>query len=119
MRQAGILAAAGLISLEEMPKRLSRIMTMRSGVAAGLAAIPGVTVSPVQTNIVIFDLQHLTSTELSSQLKARGVLANGVGPRSMRMVTHYDVTSAQCDEAVRSVAEIVNATTPALVQSAH
>ena len=68
---------------------------------------------------MIFDLEHLTSSEVSSQLKARGVLANGVGPQAMRMVTHYDVTSAQCDEAVRSVAEIVNAATPALAQSAH
>ena len=119
MRQAGILAAAGLISLDEMPNRLQQDHDNAQRLAAGLAAVPGVTVRPVQTNIAIFDLQHLTSTELSSELKARGVLANGVGPRSMRMVTHYDVTSEQCDEAVRSVAEIVKAASPALVQSAH
>src|SRR3954447_1733552 len=70
MRQAGILAAAGLISLEEMPARLQHDHENAQRLATGLASIPGVRVRPAQTNIVIFDLEGISSGELSSQLKA-------------------------------------------------
>lgn len=108
MRQAGILAAAGLIALEQMPSRLHEDHANARLLAEGLSAIPGVSVSPVQTNIVIFDISGLgiESRHLSVSLRERGVIANGVGLHAMRMVTHYDVTTAMCQDAVAAVREI-------------
>lgn len=105
MRQAGVLAAAGLISLETMPTLLKQDHANAKLLADGLAAIPRIAVSPVETNIVIFDIDRDTRA-FSEQLKERGVLANGVGPTTMRMVTHYDVTESMCREALRIVEEI-------------
>lgn len=108
MRQVGILAAAGLISLEQMPLRLHEDHANARILADGLSAIPGITVSPVQTNIVIFDISGLgmESGALSTLLRERGILANGVGPQAMRMVTHYDVTATVCRDAVEAIREI-------------
>jgi threonine aldolase len=102
------LAAAGLISLGQMPLRLQKDHDNAGLLADGLAAIPGVRVSPVQTNIVIFDISEMgiDSRTLSGLLKERGILANGVGATSMRMVTHYDVTADQCRAALAAVREI-------------
>ena len=109
MRQAGVLAAAGLISLEQMPLRLHEDHANARLIADGLAAIPGISVSPVQTNIVIFDIAGLGMDchTLSGMLKERGILANGIGP-VMRMVTHYDVTTDMCRDAVEAVREAVS-----------
>jgi threonine aldolase len=111
MRQAGVLAAAGLIALEEMPARLSEDHANAKRLASLLSELPGISIDPatVQTNIVIFDIAGtgMTSGELSAKLKMRGILANGVGPVSMRMVTHMDVTEAMCVSAVEAVREIV------------
>lgn len=109
MRQAGILAAAGLIALEEMPLRLGEDHANARLIADGLAAVDGVVVSPVQTNIVIFDIAAtgMTSREMSAALKERGIIANGVRSTSLRMVTHYDVTTSQCAEAVEVVRSLV------------
>lgn len=108
MRQAGILAAAGLIALEEMPRRLGADHANAQLLAGLLAEIPGIRVSPVKTNIVIFDISDtgLTSSQMSAELKARDIIANGVGSTSIRMVTHYDVTAAECAESVEAVRAI-------------
>ena len=108
MRQAGVLAAAGLIALEQMPPRLHEDHANARLLADGLGAIPGITVSPVQTNIVIFDIAGLglESLRVSALLRERGVAANGVGLTTMRMVTHYDVTTAMCQEALAAVRDI-------------
>ena len=79
--------------------------------AEGLAELQGVRIDPekVQTNIVIFDIlaTGLTTARFAGELKERGVLANGINAREMRMVTHYDVDSAAIDRALASVREIV------------
>lgn len=108
MRQAGVLAAAGLISLEQMPLRLHEDHANARLIADGLAGIPGVRVAAVQTNIVIFDVSELglTGPGVSESLRARGILANAVGPASVRMVTHYDVTTAMCRDAVNAMREV-------------
>jgi threonine aldolase len=100
MRQAGVLAAAGLIALEQMPFRLAEDHANARFLAESLAAIPGIEANPscVQTNIVIFGVEDAAS--FSTALKARGVLANPVGPGHIRMVTHCDVTRAMCEQAV-------------------
>ena len=111
MRQAGVLAAAGLIALEETPARLGEDHANARFFAEGVARIPGVEMDPrkVATNIVVFDIgaTGLTSGELSRRLKQRGVLINGIGQSHMRAVTHYDVTRAECAQAVETLAEAV------------
>ena len=111
MRQAGILAAAGLIALEETPKRLHVDHENAKFLAQGLAQIPGVKINPakVVTNILILDVSEsgMTSFEISKRLAAQGILANGVTPETMRMVTHYDVDRAGCARALKVLGEIL------------
>jgi threonine aldolase len=112
MRQAGILAAAGLIALEKMPGRLHEDHANARLLAEGLSKIEGITLdaSRVQTNIVIFDVSRtgLSSAEFVALLKRAGVLCNAVTPASVRFVTHYDVTAAQCEAALGAVEEAVS-----------
>jgi threonine aldolase len=109
MRQAGVLAAPALIALEESPKLLAADHANAQSIARGLAAIPGIQVFPVETNIVIFNISETgkVSSEISAELKKRGVLMNGVSPILMRAVTHYDVSAEQCAEAVGHVAAVL------------
>ncbi len=105
MRQAGVLAAAGLIALEEMPRRLGEDHDNAKLLARGLAGMPGVIVdlARVQTNIVMADLEggiKLTAPELSARLKERGVLANPVNETRIRFVTHYDVSRSDIEETI-------------------
>lgn len=103
MRQAGVLAAAGLIALEEMPARLHEDHENAQLLARGLAELPGVRIDPerVRTNIVIFDVSEtaLAADEICARLEARGVRASGFGT-SIRMVTHYDVSRADIMKAL-------------------
>ena len=109
MRQAGVLAAACLIGLEEMPKRLHEDHANARFLAEGLARIPGVQIDPgaVATNIVVFDVSQskLAPAEISGRLKQRGVLMNAINHRQMRAVTHYDAGREACARALEMVAE--------------
>lgn len=96
MRQVGILAAAGMIALEDGPKRLHEDHANAKALAVGLTDIPGVAidVESVATNIVIFDITGTgkTSAEIVAALKDAGILAIGFGD-VIRMVTHCDVSA--------------------------
>lgn len=109
MRQAGVLAAAGLIALDQSPEQLPRDHANAKLLAHGLAAIPGITLDPeaVQTNILIFDVAGtgLGSKVFSERLQVRGVLANAVGPATLRMVTHFDVSKEMCLDAIEAAKE--------------
>jgi threonine aldolase len=111
MRQAGVLAAAGLVALEDSPACLAQDHSNARFLAERLANLPGIRIDPmgVRTNIVIFDISGLgmTTSTLSSQLKSRGVLANGISPTQMRIVTHLDVTRADCERAADVLSELV------------
>jgi threonine aldolase len=108
MRQVGVLASAGLVALEESPKCLGIDHANAQLLAQRLQDIDGVTVRPVETNIVVFDLPGGCSPRDTSQaLKARGILMNPVNNQFMRAVTHYDVSREQCIEAVDALAEIL------------
>jgi threonine aldolase len=113
MRQVGVLAAAGLIALEEMPHRLGEDHANARFLAGELAKLQGIQIDParVQTNIVIFDVSAtgLATTELTAALKPRGVLMNGINPRQMRAVTHFDVSRQQCASAAAAIAEVIAA----------
>jgi threonine aldolase len=111
MRQAGVLAAAGLVALEETPPRLVNDHANAKFLAEGLAQIPGIALelADVMTNIVIFDISGtgLASAEISSRLRQRGVLINGVNERQMRAVTHYDVDRPGCEETLDAMTGIL------------
>jgi threonine aldolase len=110
MRQAGVLAAAGLVALEQTPPLLVRDHQNAKRLAEGLAAIPGIKIDPkkVQTNILVFDVSSsgMTGQEISARLKERGVLANAVDPKTMRMVTHYDVDERGIEHALRVLRDV-------------
>jgi threonine aldolase len=110
MRQAGVLAAAGLIALEESPALLERDHENAEFLAGRLAAIPGIKIDPAQvkTNILIFDIAEtgMTPLQMSAELKARGVLANGITESCMRIVTHQDVSRSECEQAAAILSDI-------------
>ncbi|MEK7404251.1 MAG: low-specificity L-threonine aldolase [Acidobacteriota bacterium] len=110
MRQAGVLAGAGLIALEEMPARLGEDHANARWLAGRLGEMPGILVTHrVETNIVIFDIggAGLTTAEFSARLRSRGVLMNGINPTLMRLLTHFDVSREDCERAAAVVAEVV------------
>ena len=115
MRQAGVLAAAGLVALEKMRARLQEDHANASVLAKGLVQIQGINLDPerVQTNIVVFDISQTgqTTAEFSTKLKQRGVLANGINERQMRMVTHKDVSLDDCETALEVVRETLRVAT--------
>jgi threonine aldolase len=102
-----VLAAAGLIALEQMPLRLHEDHVNARMIAEAVAQIPDVEIDldAVQTNIVIFRLRNRTSSDLVAGMKAKGVLISSVGPQAVRLVTHYDADSAACRQAVQTLNE--------------
>ncbi|MBC7798106.1 MAG: low-specificity L-threonine aldolase [Pyrinomonadaceae bacterium] len=110
MRQAGILAAAGLIALEEMPKRLHVDHENAKFLAHGLAEIRGIKIDAekVVTNIVIFDVTEtgIAASEICSKLKHHDILASNFG-NSIRMVTHYDISRQEIEETLTKLRSIV------------
>jgi threonine aldolase len=99
MRQAGVLAAAGLIALEQTPQRLPEDHANARLLAEAVAGMEAaeIDLEGVQTNIVIFSLRDGgDAPALVQALKAEGVLASAVGPNAVRLVTHFDVSRADC-----------------------
>ena len=111
MRQAGILAAAGLIALEEGPKRLHEDHANARLIAERLAESPQVEIDleAVRTNIVIFRLKDGKGDAFLAKLKERGILASSVGRHGIRFVTHRDVDRSACEVAARAAVEILAA----------
>lgn len=104
MRQAGILAAAGLLALEEMPARLPEDHRNARLLAEAVASCPAaeIDLDAVQSNIVIFHLRdHASAPVFVAALRDAGVLASAVGPHAVRFVTHFDVSAEQCREAAK------------------
>ena len=112
MRQAGVLAAAGLMALEQGPKRLHEDHDNARLLAEALSHIEDVDIDldTVETNIVIFGLKPKRSaSKLTARLKERGVLMSAVGQNSVRLVTHLDVDRAACVKAADVLAEEIAA----------
>jgi threonine aldolase len=111
MRQVGILAAAGLIALEEGPSRLTDDHENAKVLTRGLGEINGISLDyrTVVTNIVIFDISGTgkTSAAIVAALKTRGILAVGFG-HQIRMVTHLDVDRDAISSAIEEMQEIVS-----------
>jgi threonine aldolase len=110
MRQVGVLAAAGLIALEETPQKLHEDHANARRLAEGLAELRGVRVDPerVVTNIVIFDVAAtgITADDICARLHGRSVLASGFGT-AIRMVTHYDVSRADIETALTALRDVI------------
>ena len=111
MRQVGVLAAAGLVALEEGPKRLHVDHENAKILAEGLANIPRIGIDPaqVQTNIVIYDVHQsgLSSTEFLQKLAQGKILGGPVDARKIRMVTHLDVDRRDVERTVQIIAQVV------------
>jgi threonine aldolase len=108
MRQAGVIAAAGIVALETMVERLAKDHSNARFLAEGLATVPGVRIDPasVQTNIIVFVIDD--GVAFQRKLRDAGVLTTAFGPTKVRMVTHYGIERADIEEAlgrVRRVAE--------------
>jgi threonine aldolase len=118
MRQAGVIAAAGIVALETMVDRLPEDHVRAKRLAASLARIAGVTLDPegVQTNIVVFQVDgSIDQTELAERLKERGLLVSNYGAVGLRMVTHVDVDDADVDKAL----DIIGSTVPTMLEGAR
>jgi threonine aldolase len=116
MRQAGILAAAGLIALNEMTGRLQEDHDNAQLLAVALSRLPQVEIHPerVQTNILLFGLRGVGDVKpLVSALAKRGVLASSIGPSAIRLVTHHDVDRAACERASVVLREEIEKAHPA------
>ena len=105
MRQAGIIAAAGVVALDTMVDRLSEDHDNARHMAKGLAAMPGLNLDPeaIQSNIVIFEVADRPAPEFINALKEEGVLISYTGGHRVRMVTHYGITEQDVDEALTVV----------------
>jgi len=111
MRQAGVLAAAGLIALEEMPVRLGEDHANARLMADAVAACPAVQIDlgSVQTNIVIFRLRSGGAAAFVARMKTAGVLCSAIGPEHVRLVTHYDVDRAACERSAELLVDSLQA----------
>lgn len=111
MRQAGILAAAGLHALDHHVARLKEDHDHAKRLARALYQMPAVRIAPqhVETNIVMFEIpeHRLTPAELVAQLKDEGLLIHTVGGRRFRAVTHLNITAKQIDEAADIFARVL------------
>jgi threonine aldolase len=110
MRQAGVLAAAGLVALEEMPGRLGEDHAHARLLAEAVAGCSEaeIDMETVQTNIVIFRLRSGgDSAAFCGALKERDVLASAVAARAVRFVTHFDVSREDCERAAGVAAELL------------
>lgn len=110
MRQAGILAAAGLVALEKMPARLREDHDNARFLAEGLSRIRRVKIDPakVPTNILVFDISEteMDAADFNQELAKHNVLGNAIGPDLMRFVTHKDVSREDCLRTLEVMREI-------------
>jgi threonine aldolase len=111
MRQAGVIAAAGIVALEHMVDRMAEDHVNARRLAEGLADIPGILLDPgrVQTNIVIFELHdgRLDSSEFCKTLAGHGVKMSPVEARKIRAVTHYGIEADHIQQALAAIARVM------------
>jgi threonine aldolase len=108
MRQAGVLAAAGIVALEEMPARLREDHANARLLAEALSENPrfSVDLDSVQTNIVMAEISTGSAAEAVETLRSKGILAVSTGPAQIRFVTHKDVGRQDVERAVQAIREI-------------
>lgn len=113
MRQAGVIAAAGIVAITEMVERLADDHANAKRLAEGLARRPGIEIDPatVESNLVFFRLadEAITPAGLAAGLCERGILINASGSRRMRAVLHYQVTREDVERVVEAVSAVMAA----------
>jgi threonine aldolase len=118
MRQVGVLAAAGLVALEENLERLAEDHANARVLAEGLANVPGIGINPsmVETNIVVFDVAGLgmTSVEFATRLADAGVRVADISPTRIRAVTSYESSREDIAYALEAIAKLARESVPAL-----
>jgi threonine aldolase len=111
-RQAGVIAASGIVALEQMVDRLAEDHANAKRLAGGLVTLPGIVLdlARVQSDIVIFELQRedMTPAELATGLRERGVRLNPIGGRRLRAVTNYHVTAEDIDRALQAFGDVLD-----------
>ncbi|MBM3181536.1 MAG: low-specificity L-threonine aldolase [Chloroflexi bacterium] len=113
MRQAGVLAAAGLISLEKMTGRLGQDHARARKLAAGLKQVKGLVLDAaegISTNMVYFNLEDevkLSVNQIVDKMKKRGVLVDWAGHRRFRLVTHYWVDDEGVEKTIKAFAKVL------------
>ena len=116
MRQAGIIAAAGIVALDKMVGRIREDHDNAARLATGIARIDGLSIdlARVQTNIVYFDVtaKGLDAENLVRQLGARGVKVLSTGPARLRAVTHYGIAADDIDQTLSTLADVMRPDRP-------
>lgn len=111
MRQAGVLAAAGIVALEQMVGRLQEDHENARTLAEGIADIPGLGLDPdsVRTNIVFFDLMddRMTAQQFCGRLNEEDVLMLALGSGRVRAVTHYGIERADVEHALQVMRQVM------------
>lgn len=106
MRQAGVIAAAGIVALETMVERLAEDHARARKLAQGLSEIPQIRLDGMPpTNMVFFNLADSVSwtvEQIEAQLQERGILVHAAGPRRFRLVTHYGVDDAAVTKTIEA-----------------
>lgn len=111
MRQTGIIAAAGVVALEEMLDRLTEDHDNARNLAEGIAGIHGLSIDPqgVKTNIIYVDFvsERLTADEFITRAVSRGLRFLHTGPSRFRMVTHYGIVPEDIADALEILSEVM------------
>jgi threonine aldolase len=113
MRQAGVLAAAGIVALNQMVDRLADDHANAKKLATGLAEIPGISIDPDQipTNIIFFEVnrEDMAPAEFVQRIDSEGIrmLVVPTGPQTVRAVTHYHITSEDIDQALGIISKVM------------
>ncbi|HSB61792.1 MAG TPA: beta-eliminating lyase-related protein, partial [Vicinamibacteria bacterium] len=108
MRQAGVLAAPALVALETMIPRLAEDHANARLLGETLGRCRGVRVAPVQTNIVVAALEGRTAPDVVAGLEGHGVRAGAMDSATVRLVTHHDVSRADCERAAAVLEELLS-----------
>jgi threonine aldolase len=111
MRQAGVIAATGLIALRTMVDRLAEDHANARTLAEGLAELPGVRcdLSRVHTNLIFFDLDRMTGADFEEECRKRGLLGGATGAHRVRFVTHYGITANDIQSTLKICEEVLSA----------
>jgi threonine aldolase len=111
MRQAGIIAAAGIVALERMVDRLAEDHANARRLAEGISRIQGLATDPerVQTNILYIDLldRRFTDNEFMERLKGKGIRLSHTAPARFRMLTHFGIGAADIDTALEALRAVM------------
>ena len=111
MRQVGVLAAAGLVALDQMVDRLAEDHANARTLAEGLSEMPGVRcdLSRVQTNLVYFDVETMPAQAFLDECAKRGVISEPTGPHTIRFVTHFGIDAGDIQSALKVCEDVLSA----------